>query len=110
MKADGTPFKTVLESVLVIANVTRTHNKTAAVSRAAMPINSAAPLTLLKKKMERIAISVENFPLQGTNEFVRIASRRSLGESIILHPTTPAALHPKPMHMVNDCLPQALHF
>ena len=41
-----------------------------------------------------------NLPLHGTNAFVNIAINLSLGESIILHPTTPAALHPNPMHMV----------
>ena len=30
------------------------------------------------------------------------------GESMIRQPTTPAALQPKPMHMVRACLPQAL--
>lgn len=40
-----------------------------------------------------------NLPLHGTKLFVIIAIKRSLGESIILHPTIPAALHPKPIHM-----------
>ncbi len=41
-----------------------------------------------------------NLPLQGTKLFVKIAINLSLGESMILHPTHPAALHPNPMHMV----------
>ena len=49
-----------------------------------------------------------NLPLQGTKLLVRMASMRSRGESMILHPTIPAALQPKPMHMVSACLPQAL--
>ena len=47
--------------------------------------------------MVRIAISVGKRPLQGTKLFVRIASSRSRGESMIRHPIIPAALHPKPM-------------
>lgn len=38
-------------------------------------------------------------PLQGTKLFVKIAIKRSLGESIIRQPTIPAALHPNPMQM-----------
>ena len=49
-----------------------------------------------------------NRPLQGTKLLVRMAMSRSRGESMIRQPTTPAALQPKPMHMVRACLPQAL--
>ena len=45
-------------------------------------------------------ISIGNLPLQGTKLFVIIAIRRSRGESIILHPVIPAALHPNPIHML----------
>ena len=51
------------------------------------------------KNREISIMSVGNLPLQGTREFVRMAIRRSLGESIIRHPTTPAALQPKPIAM-----------
>ena len=47
-----------------------------------------------------------NRPLQGTKLLVSIAIILSRGESMILHPVTPTALHPKPMHMVKACLPQ----
>ena len=57
-----------------------------------------------------IAIRVGNLPLQGTKLFVNIAINRSRGESIILQPITPQALHPNPMHMVKDCLPCAQAF
>ena len=57
-----------------------------------------------------IVISKGNLPLQGTKAFVRIAINFSLGEFIIFVPTTPAALQPNPIHIVSDCLPQALHF
>ena len=47
-----------------------------------------------------IEIKVGNLPLQGTKLFVMIAIKRSLGESMMRQPMIPAALHPKPMHMV----------
>ena len=56
------------------------------------------------------AISVGNLPLQGTKLFVKMATSRSRGESIIRHPVMPAALQPNPMHMVSACLPQPQHF
>jgi hypothetical protein len=34
-----------------------------------------------------------------------VAINRSLGESIILQAITPAALHPKPIHIVRACFP-----
>lgn len=39
-----------------------------------------------------------------------MATNLSLGESIILHPTTPAALHPNPIHIVNACFPEVQAF
>ena len=46
-----------------------------------------------------IAIKKGYRPLQGTNELVIAAIILSLGDSIILVPTTPAALQPNPIHM-----------
>ena len=66
------------------------------------------PLDIPIIRIEINVIIVGNLPLHGTKLFVTIASNLSRGESIILHPTTPAALHPKPMQIVSDCLPQAL--
>ena len=54
-----------------------------------------------------MASSVGNFPLHGMKLLVRIATSRSLLESMMRHPVTPAALQPSPMHMVNACFPQA---
>lgn len=48
--------------------------------------------------------------MQGTKLLVKIAIKRSRGESIILQPTTPAALQPKPIHIVNACFPEVQHF
>ena len=41
---------------------------------------------------------------------VSIAINLSLGESIILEPTTPAALHPNPIHIVSACFPEVQAF
>ena len=50
-------------------------------------------------------------PLQGTKLLVRMAMSRSRGESMMRQPSHhPAALQPKPMDMVNACLPQARAF
>ena len=48
-----------------------------------------------------VAMAIKNgyLPLQGTKLFVIDAIILSLGDSIILVPTTPAALQPNPMHM-----------
>lgn len=48
---------------------------------------------------------MEIFRLQGTKALVTIAIIFSLEESIILAPTTPAALHPNPIHIVSACFP-----
>jgi hypothetical protein len=62
------------------------------------------------KNIAMMAISVGNRPLQGTKLLVRMAISRSRGESMILQPITPQALHPKPIHMLSDCLPCAQAF
>ncbi len=62
--------------------------------------------------MKIVAIVIKNgyLPLQGTKLLVKIAINRSRGESIIRHPTQPAALQPNPMHMVIICLPEVQAF
>ena len=57
------------------------------------------------KNMVIKAINPGNLPLQGTNAFVKIAINLSLGESIILQPTTPQALQPNPIHIERACFP-----
>ena len=57
-------------------------------------------------KVERM-IRVGKRPLQGIKLFVKMAMSRSLGDSMIRQEITPAALQPKPMLMVRDCLPWA---
>lgn len=73
-------------------------------------IELVKPEVLPAIKIVAIAIKNGNLPLHGTKLLVRIAINLSLGESIILHPTHPAALQPNPMHMVIICLPVQQHF
>ena len=63
-------------------------------------------------RINTIATVIKNGkrPLQGTKLLVKIETNFSRGESIILQPTTPAALQPNPMHMVIICLPVQQHF
>ena len=58
-----------------------------------------SPVDDPKKNMVIIEIKVGNLPLQGTKLLVRMAMSLSRSESMIRQPITPAALHPKPMHM-----------
>ena len=44
--------------------------------------------------------------MHGIKLFVKMAERRSLGESMMRQPITPASLQPKPMQAVSACLPQ----
>lgn len=104
MKEEGTPLSTVLDKSFVAPKVI-------AIPRSITPVKSTADITEEKvppevpiKNMVSIAMSAGYLPLQGTKLFVSIARSRSLGESMIRHPTTPAALHPKPMHMVSVIL------
>jgi hypothetical protein len=66
------------------------------------------PFPTINNEITKIIIG--NLPLQGTKLFVRIANNLSRFEVIILVPITPAALQPKPIHMVSACLPQEEHF
>ena len=68
---------------------------------------AALPWTPVRKNRVIRVNKVGKRPLHGTREFVKIAISLSLGESMIRHPITPAALQPNPMAMVRHCLPQA---
>lgn len=90
-------MRTVADKSLEQASVTRTASNSNAVrSRADTTEPSTPPDTT--KNNEIKAINVGKRPLQGTKELVRIAINRSRLESMIRHPTTPAALHPSPIH------------
>ena len=106
---DGIPLRTECDKINVAVKVANIHIVSTAVRTNAQFIcpNTEFPAA---KNILATDIRIGNFPLHGMNEFVSMASMRSLGESIILHPTTPAALHPNPIHIVRACFPQALHF
>jgi hypothetical protein len=107
VKAEGTPFSTVFESKKEAKKVIPTLKSIRQVSIKADRKEPPAPLT---KNIVITLIRRGNRPLQGTRLLVRIAISRSLFESMIRQPIIPAALQPKPIHIVSDCLPQALHF
>ena len=73
-----------------------------AATRPATRGGASAPM-----KMAASRICVGQRPLQSEKLFVMIAISRSRGLSITRVETTPAALQPKPMHMVSACLPCA---
>ncbi len=98
---DGTPFSTVLDNTYDISiDINIPIRITIVKSAAAMKLCKTPKLHT--KNMVSIDIKVGNLPLHGTKLFVKIAISRSLGESIILHPVMPAALHPNPIHMVRE--------
>lgn len=105
VNADGMPRKSVADRSLETAKVANILKMISNVSNTAEvnPKPRPCPDT---KNIEIIVISKGNLPLQGTKEFVNIAIICSRGESMIRQPTTPAALHPNPMHIVSACLPQ----
>ena len=107
---DGSPFKIVLESSFETTNVITTPKTITAKRINVEVILLKNPVAEPTKNIEIIAISVGNLPLQGTRLFVIIAISLSLGDSIILQPTTPAALQPNPIHIVNACFPQVFAF
>ena len=101
------PFNTVMDRNLDAAKVMNTPSTMKTVKSSADKKESKAPPETPTKNMVMMAIRVGNLPLQGTKLLVIMAISRSLGESMMRQPTMPAALHPKPMHMVRACLPQA---
>jgi hypothetical protein len=105
LNVDTSPFKTVLDKAHDVKNIKP-------IPKTAIPMteNKAAKLekdegTTAPIKMVAIKICVGHRPLQSEKLLVIIAMRRSLGLSIILVATTPAALQPKPILMVKACLP-----
>ena len=98
MYDDVSPFRKVWDKNEVAAKVTTTESIIKKVKKTA---DTNSPVKELRdtKNIEIKAIIVGNLPLQGTRLLVSSASIRSLLESIILQPTTPAALQPKPIHI-----------
>ena len=97
----GRALRSVLESILDIKNVINIPRSITPVSIRVDIIDFAGPATAPTKNIVITAIIVGNLPLHGTKLFVSIAISLSLGDSIILHPITPHALHPNPMHMLS---------
>ena len=109
MKEEASPRSSVADSSREAAKVMATPSSSARVSSSARSASPPAP-ALPAKNSVMTEIRVGKRPLQGTKLLVMTAMSRSRGESMIRQPATPAALQPKPMHMVSACLPQALHF
>ena len=104
-KDDGIPFKIVLDNIfdiISVSNIPKTIIKSTANVEIAVLYT---PVKYPPIKIVEIAIKNGNLPLQGIKLFVKIPINFSLFESIILHPTTPAALQPSPIHIVNACFP-----
>ena len=104
MNDDGNPFNIVFDSIFDTIKVM-------IIDKIINPVNSNVEEMLdVAKKIVINVIIVGNFPLHGTKEFVNIAINLSLLVSIILEPTTPHELQPKPIHIVKDCFPCAHAF
>lgn len=103
MKLSDSPFSIVFERVDETKKVNPIPIKTIQATTKVEIKLETTPSNLKKaplKNIVAIVIRSGNLPLQGTKLLVRIAINLSRGELIILHPITPAALQPKPMHMV----------
>lgn len=100
----------VLDRILDTISVTITPKITTKITANVDQIDDHAPKAELAKKIDEIVIKKGKRPLHGTKLLVSIATNLSLGESIILQPTTPAALHPNPIHIVKACFPEVYAF
>ena len=93
----------VLESNLEISKVIKIPSKT---THKTTKVETKEEAKLLAKKLPikivAIVIKKGNLPLQGTKLFVKIAINFSLGESIILVPTTPSSITAKSHAHGND--------
>ena len=95
---DGVPRRRVTERNFDISRVMPTQSRRT-------PTIAAADAVRLSPRQVSAARRAGKRPLQGTSELVRMAIRRSRGESMMRHPVTPAALHPRPINIVRLCLP-----
>ncbi len=101
-KEEGSPFNTVPDKSLDTPKVTKIPDNITAVRSRAPDTDLMIPESEHTKNIEITEMRVGSFPLQGIKEFVRIAMSRSRGESIILQPVTPTALHPSPIHIKTE--------
>src|SRR5690554_4750725 len=105
VKKDDSPFKSVLDNSHEV-------KKVKAIPKTAIPITAnieTVPAhfedTKAPTKIVAINICIGHLPLQREKLLVIIAMSFSRGLLIILVAITPAALHPKPILIVRDCLP-----
>ena len=105
VKADGIPRRSVADSSLDTARVTAIAKRIKSVRM----IEAGNVDLLFTKKIVITDTNRGNRPLHGIKLLVKVAIKRSRGESMILHPTTPAALQPSPIHIESTCFPQVLH-
>lgn len=108
---DDSFFKIVFERIFDIISVISIEIMIIASRSSAAEIEEVNLLVVFDiRKIDIIAISVGNLPLQGEKTFVNIAISFSFFDFIILHPITPQALQPYPMHIVSACFPFVPHF
>lgn len=105
IKEEGKPFNIVFDNILDTTSVKKIPSKIIDKTIKVENNDINFPLMVPTIKIDEIVIRKGKRPLQGTKELVRIAISFSLGESIILVPITPAALHPNPIHIVRACFP-----
>ena len=110
VKLDGIPFNKVFDKIYDTNNVIPIPITIIIAIAKACIRELVKTLVAVAKNIVAIAIRVGNLPLHGTKLLVNIAIILSLGDSIILHPTTPAALHPNPIHIERHCFPWAHAF
>ena len=110
MNDDGTPFNMVIDRSFDVIKVAAIPNSIIQVKMNALSKDSKPEKALPTKNIVITDIKSGKRPLHGTKLFVRIPIILSLGESIILHPIIPHALHPNPMHIVKACFPCAPDF
>lgn len=99
VKDEGIPLSTVFERIYELRKVIATPSTIKHVSSTADSNDAPSPAVAPIKNIEMMTMNVGNRPLHGTKLFVMMAIIRSLGESMIRQPITPAALQPNPMHM-----------
>ena len=107
VKADASPDSTVRDRAHETMSVNPTPSRTTATTAPAAANDATAGGNAAATKITASMISVGKRPLHGTKLLVRIASRRSRGESMMRVEVTPAALQPNPIAMVRACLPCA---
>lgn len=110
VKEEGIPFKMVADRRRETRNVMTTPSRITPVRISVEITDCRGSATTPTKNMLIMAMMVGNRPLQGTKLLVMMAINLSRGESMMRQPTTPAALHPNPIHMVRACLPHARAF